>query len=208
MKPFSFFFFIFGLLLGATGVGLLGWKYDAESGALRDQLQQVQQDWQQAQQHILSLETQHALDIATQQSLEQRLVQQQEQLAQLQEQLAFYEHLLPVSDKGTVQIRALDIEAQADVLHYRLLLQRPAGLDRFDGHIEFIAHVADGAQQKDMVLYPAGQDAAKPLTIQFDRFLRTTGLLSIPTETAIQAVTVRIYQGKQLRATYKHNLSK
>lgn len=201
-----------GLVVGVVLAISVGYYYTKEISSTHRQLNQelagLKTDLTQARLQNQSLETQLALDKATLDALEQSLRQKQDEISTLNEQLAFYEHLLPLSDKGTVHIRAVELTEQSDgLLHYRLLLQRPAGLESFNGHIQFTAHGQQGGSSVTMVLNTAGAEPADSTAIQFDQFLRKTGLLAIPPDLKIDAVTLHIYQGKQLRATHKVDLS-
>lgn len=197
---------VVGVVIGAAVMYFLQ-SSSSDSQQLNVQLQQKTEQLQQAQLQVQTLATQMSLDQATQDALEQLLHQKQNEVGKLQEQLAFYEHLLPLSDKGTVHIRALDLSPQSEnVINYRLLLQRPAGLDRFKGHIQFTAHGQLDGDSVTIVLNSAGADPANSTAIEFDQFLRTAGLLQIPEGLIIDAVTLHIYQGKQLRATHKITL--
>lgn len=197
---------IAGLLAGAAMAYYISNNSASKQLLLQNQLQQQQVQLQQLQLQHQTTQTQLSLEQATQLALEQSLNQKQDEIAQLREQLAFYEHLLPLSDKGAVHIRALDLEPKAQVLQYRLLLQRPAGLDRFNGLIQFTAHGQQNGDSVTIVLKTAGSDPASTTAIQFDQFLRTTGLLDLPPDLDVDAVTLHIYQGKQLRATHKIDL--
>ncbi|AQS51295.1 hypothetical protein PAEH1_06535 [Paenalcaligenes hominis] len=204
-----------GWLLIAVLVGLLigagsAWYWQQQR---LESLKQVHSQWlgaqeqlQQAQLQNQSLHTQLTLEQATQDALQQRLTENQRELGRLQEQLAFYEHLLPLSGAGPVQVRGLDLEPQAETLRYKLLLQRPAALPRFNGHIQFTAHGHLNGDSVNIVLTTAGEEPSTTADIEFDQFLRTTGLLAVPDGLRIEAVTLHIYQGKQLRATHKIDL--
>ena len=200
-----------GVALGvAVAVGVMLYINQDTAAAqqlLQNQLQQYSTQLQQAQLQLQTRNTQLSLDQATLQALEQRLQQKQAEIGQLTDQLAFYEHLLPLSGKSNVNIRALDLEPKGDVLHYRLLLQRPAGLEPFNGLMKFTAHGQQNGASVNIVLNTAGADPADTAAIQFDQFLRTTGLLQLPLDLKIDAVTLHIYQGKQLRATHKIDLN-
>lgn len=209
-----------GLLVGLVTGGIItaGFGYYAVQNKLALQQQLAQQlrvlnvELQQSELKNQTLSTQLALDQATQDALELSLKQKQDEMGSLRDQLAFYDHLLPLSDSSSVQVRALDVNVQADdLISYKLLLQRPTGLERFNGHIQFTAHGQQDGKSVTMILDTAGLDPAQTIPIQFDQFLRTTGLLVLPSkETSnviIDAVTLQIYQGKQLRATHNVDLS-
>lgn len=196
---------LLGGILGAAAVWW--WQQDKQTLAqTQQQWQQASQDLEQARLHVQALQTQLVLEQATQDALRQSLAQAQQELGRFQEQLAFYEHLMPLSGTGTVQVRALELEPQGQTLHYKLLAQRPPHLARFNGHIQFTAHGHQGADSVNIVLTTAGLEPTTTTEIEFDRFLRTTGLLQIPADLRIDAVTLQIYEGTQLRATHKMNL--
>ncbi len=201
---------LLAILLGmALGAGLMGWwqyKTLQSSSALQQQWLQTQHDLEQIRLHNQSLQTQLTLELATQDALQQSLAQKQQELGHFQEQLAFYEHLLPLSGAGSVQVRALELEPQAQALHYKLLLQRSSGLPRFNGHIQFTAHGQQDADSVNIVLTSTGDESSAPTEIEFDQFLRTTGLLQLPNGLNVETVTLHIYEGKQLRATHKIDL--
>lgn len=197
---------LFGMAVGAGLIGL--WQHNQlqSSAALQQQWLQTQQDLEQLRLHNQVLQTQLTLEKATQDTLQQSLAQKQQELGHFQEQLAFYERLLPLSGSGSVQVRALELEPQGQTLHYKLLLQRSPGLPRFNGHIQFTAHAHQGADSVNIVLTTAGEEPSTPTEIEFDQFLRTTGLLQLPDGLNVETVTLHIYEGKQLRATHKIDL--
>lgn len=191
-----------GLVIGVT----LGFFLKAESKVAEDRLPELLTQVEDLQLALQTQQIQQTLDQATQQALEQNLHAKQDEIGLLREQLAFYEHLLPVSGQAAVQVRALELTPQDQVLQYRLLLQRPAGLERFKGHMQFTAQGTLGAESVNIVLNTAGTEPVDRTEIEFDQFLRLTGLLQQPKELKIHAVTLTIYQGQQLRATYKLDL--
>ncbi len=195
-----------GVALGAALVGLWQQQQWHVAQEIQHQGQQAHYELEQVRQQNLQLRTQVALEQATQESLQQRLSQSQQDVGRLQEQLAFYEHLLPLSSAGTVQVRALELVPQDQTVHYKLLLQRPANLARFNGHIQFTAHGHQGKDSVNIVLTTAGTDASTTKTIEFDQFLRTTGLLTLPPDVNVETISLQIYQGTQLRATHKMDL--
>lgn len=194
-----------GLILGLA-IGTWYWYQPSSSLSvwqqqLADKTTALETERLQSQ----SLLAQQVLDNAVQQALEERLTQKQAELSLLQEQLAFYEHLLPLADKGAVQVRALDIVPEGDILHYRLLLQRAAAGPTFNGRIEFTAAGQQGQDSVTIPLVPIGKETSIP--ISFEQFLRTAGLLQLPQDFLPSAVTMRIFEGKQLRATHTVSLT-
>lgn len=196
---------LLALLVGAGSAWYWQQQRLETLGQAHKQWFHAQEQLQQMQLQNQSLQTQLTLEQATQDALQERLIQKQNELGYLQEQLAFYEHLLPLSGTGTVQVRGLDLEPQAHTLRYKLLLQRSSALPRFNGHIQFTAHGHQDGDSVNIVLTTAGEDSTTT-DIEFDQFLRATGLLDVPDGLRIDAVTLHIYQGKQLRATHKIDL--
>lgn len=196
-----------GLALGlVAGVALGLVLQTTKTTQIDDPLPALVAQIQDLQLTLQSQQTQQTLDQATQQALEQNLRLKQDEIGTLREQLAFYEHLLPMSGQAAVQVRALDVVPQDDVLQYRLLLQRPPGLERFKGHMQFTAQGTIGSESVNMTLSTAGSAPVDQTDIEFDQFLRLTGLLQSPQELKIKVVTLSVYQGQQLRATYKLDL--
>lgn len=193
-----------GLVLGLA-IGAWCWyEPDADLSVWQQQLADKTAALESERLQSQRLLAQQVLDQAVQQALEERLAQKQSELSRLQEQLAFYEHLLPLADKGAVQVRALDIVPEGDILHYRLLLQRAAG-PTLNGRIEFTAAGQQGQDSVTIPLVPIGKETSIP--ISFEQFLRTAGLLQLPQDFLPSAVTMRIFEGKQLRATHTVSLT-
>ena len=192
---------LIGLVIGvALGISAATWR----TQPVHLQVEQLQTQFYQAQQTQQQLQMQLDLELATQKSLQQSLDQKQSQIAQLQEQLAFYEQLLPISDQATIYVRALELTPQDDHLNYKLLLQRPASPEPFKGRMQFKLH---GQQNGDSVTIDVDPTNNAATAIEFDQFLRTHGVLPIPDQLELHAVSLYIYQGSQLRATHKTELN-
>ncbi len=72
--------------------------------------------------------------------LEKILANIQLELGRTQDQLAFFEDLLPSSPNGALDIRAVDIEQHAEGLQYRVLLMRSGKTTKhFVGTLQFVA---------------------------------------------------------------------
>ena len=72
--------------------------------------------------------------------LEKILANIQLELGRTQDQLAFFEDLLPPSPHGALAIRAVDIEQHAEGLQYRILLMRSGKTPKhFVGTLQFVA---------------------------------------------------------------------
>jgi hypothetical protein len=72
--------------------------------------------------------------------LEKILTSVQSELGRTQDQLAFFEDLLPSGPHGALDIRAVDIEQHAEGLRYRILLMRSGKVTKhFVGALQFVA---------------------------------------------------------------------
>jgi hypothetical protein len=72
--------------------------------------------------------------------LEKILANVQTELGRTQDQLAFFEDLLPPSPHGALDIRAVEIEQYAEGLQYRVLLMRSGKTTKhFVGTLQFVA---------------------------------------------------------------------
>jgi hypothetical protein len=91
--------------------------------------------------------------------LEKILANVQLELGRTQDQLAFFEDLLPPGPQGALAIRAVDIVPHAEGLHYRVLLMRGGkAIMPFVGALQFIAkgycRLAGVATEQTIVLQP------------------------------------------------------
>jgi multidrug efflux pump subunit AcrA (membrane-fusion protein) len=212
-----------GLMLGAAAA--LYWagssnqqEIDTQAEQLQTQLIARRAELARTQAQLDALSGQLAMEASTRRSLEATLQATQVELGQARDQLAFYDQLLPPGPKGSVSIRALDIERLGPTLQYKVLLMRNARDDApFKGHMQFVAKGVQQGKQVKITLQPAlipgspadpvaaAGDAAGPDLI-FDQFLRSGGLLSVPEGFTPQAVTLNILEGDTLRVTRTINL--
>ncbi|MGB6241634.1 MAG: DUF6776 family protein [Castellaniella sp.] len=148
----------------------------------------------------------------TQRVLQDRLTELQQQLGRVQDQLAFYEQLIPSGPAGAVAIRAFDIQADGEFIRYRALLTRNAApnADPFKGRMRFVAQGRLQGKPVKIDLNPpqaldSGAEAAAgavgPLALMFDQFQRSAGVLQVPDGLAIQSVRLEILEGDTIRAT-------
>ncbi len=122
---------------------------------------------------------------------QERLVQQVRQLEldkqALQDELGFFQRLIPASGDG-LQVRGLSAEAQTEgQLRYQMLLVHQAkGQDEFRGRYEVLlsGQVEGKAWQQTL------QGGPKPL--QLRRVTRVTGLIDHPPGAVIKSLQVRV----------------
>lgn len=121
---------------------------------------------------------------------QERLVQQVRQLEldkqALQDELGFFQRLIPASGEG-LQVRGLSAEPQANgQLRYQMLLVHQArGGDEFRGRYEVLlsGQVEGKAWQ---------QTAGGPKPLQLRRVTRVTGLIDHPPGAVIKSLQVRV----------------
>jgi hypothetical protein len=139
--------------------------------------------------------------------LEKILANVQSELGRTQDQLAFFEDLLPLGPQGGLDIRAVAVVPHVEGLHYRVLLMRGGKAAKpFVGALQFVAkghcRVAGITTEQTIILQPLlanplaqteAQQAA--LRLEFVQFQRGQGLLALPPGFAPQSVTVRVLGG-------------
>ena len=143
--------------------------------------------------------------------LEKILVSVQSELGRTQDQLAFFEDLLPPGPHGALDIRAVDIEQHPEGLRYQVLLMRSGkATKRFVGALQFVAtgHCRGDveASEQMVILQPLLAEPAQAaekglgtqraaLRLDFAQFQRGQGLLALPPRFAPKSVTVRVLEG-------------
>jgi len=99
------------------------------------------------------------LERETRLELEKILASVQSELGRTQDQLAFFEDLLPPGPQGALDIRAVNVEQHAEGLHYRVLLMRSGKVTtHFVGVLQFVAtgycRQAGTAAEQTVILQP------------------------------------------------------
>ncbi|WP_353153442.1 DUF6776 family protein [Pollutimonas bauzanensis] len=217
--------FLLGLVVG--GVGAKFWfndqasqEYKAARHELETLLEQSRSSLAQANSQLDAVQGQLMVEESTRKGLEASLQASQAELGRANEQLAFFNQLLPPGPAGSVSIRALDIERKGPILQYKVLLMRTGtGADGkpFKGVMQF---VATGSQQGKTVKIElpavklpvatsasAGDSAeTSGLELSFDQFQRSGGFLSMPEDFTPQTVTLNVLDGATVRMSRTVNL--
>ena len=154
---------------------------------------------------------------AAQERLAEQLKAAEAETAQLKEDLGFFETLLPAADdmsgtsgtSGTsgVHVRSFRVardEAQPHAVHYRLLVMQGGSRafvpqPEFQGSLEFTVSAMRAGKPLTLTVPQAG-GAALP-RVKFQHYQRLEGDLAVPPDAEIRAVSVRIVQNGQVRAT-------
>ncbi|MCA3184165.1 MAG: DNA-binding protein [Cupriavidus sp.] len=130
------------------------------------------------------------------------------EVAQLKEDLGFFESLLPATaDTSGIHVRSFRValdEAQPRALHYRLLVMQGGSKafvaqPEFRGEVQFTISGNRHGKPLTLVL-PQSGDAPLP-AVRLTHYQRIEGDLAIPQDAEVRAVSVRIVQNGQVRTT-------
>ena len=158
-------------------------------------------------------------------ALEKNLAGLQQELGTTKDHLAFYEQLLPAGAQGAITIRAVELERQDQTLNFKLLLMRSGKPgERFNGRLQFVATGLRQGQAVTLTLTPqrrgsepsvvraplntlgAATQAQDSLTLSFDLFQRSQGVLALPADFQPSSVVVSILSGDIVLASRKVDL--
>jgi len=189
-------------------------EFEAQIAAANARTQQVQQ--------TLTIEQ------AARAELEKSLTVLQDELGRSKDHLAFYEQLLPPGPQGAIALLAVELERQDRTLAFRVLLMRSGKPskpgERFNGRLQFVATGIKDGQEVTVVLQPSQRAASAggsksplntlgvatedqdSLTLSFDQFQRSQGVLALPKDFEPSAVVVSILSGEIVLASRKVDL--
>ncbi|WP_029043649.1 MULTISPECIES: DUF6776 family protein [Cupriavidus] len=193
---------------GRRAVGAAGPDMAAQNRALRGQVAAVSAERDRLQAAANTADAQLQMARGAQRGLAQQLKTAEGEVAQLQEDLAFFESLLPASGNTSgIHVRSFRVsvdEADTQKMHYRLLVMQGgskafSSLPEFRGELQLVASLVRDGQPVTLNL---GEDQAGALPdLRLTHYQRIEGTFALPAGAAVQAVTVRILQNGQLRAT-------
>lgn len=206
------------------GVGVALWRHDswhrpaepatvsadfAEIGVqLRQQLAEVSGERDRLRASANTAEAQLQMARAAQERLAEQLKATEAEVAQLKEDLGFFESLLPATGDTTgIHVRSFRVstdEAQPHAVHYRLLVMQGGSKafveqPEFRGDLQFMISAIRGGKPLTLTL-PHSNGPSLP-TVRLTHYQRIEGDLAIPQDAEVRAVSVRIVQGGQVRAT-------
>ncbi len=166
---------------------------------LQGQVDSLEQQLIDLQAQLAGQQAQLAVASSSQQSLQQLNSELRQQLDQSEQQLAFYEQLIPPGPAGSVAIRAFYAQQQGDLLNYKILLTRNVAPDapEFKGHIRFVAELLQAGKSVRIPLETAQLDGAKasaadPFSLHFGLFVRSSGVLQLAPGQQVQSVRAEI----------------
>lgn len=214
------------VLVVAAAVGLAGaWALDAmrprpthdvapdpglaaANAALREELAEVTAERDRLRANAKTPEARLEMARAERERLVEQLKAAEAEAGQLKEDLGFFESLLPATaGSAGIHVRSFRVsldESQPQVMHYRLLVMQGGSKafiaqPEFRGGLQFTIS-AVRAGQPLTIMVPGPTDAPLP-AVRLTHYQRLEGDLAIPRDAEIRAVTVRIVQNGQVRAT-------
>jgi DNA repair exonuclease SbcCD ATPase subunit len=158
---------------------------------------------------LSTTESQLTIERSARKQLESQLKTLEMENAQLQEDLSFFESLLPSGPASReVSIRRLKLETSApNQLRYRLLIMRHAKAEHdFDGNLQLSVELA-GKLAQTSLLFPSKNDAqTDQFRLRFRHYQRVEGILKLPEGSQVKSVEARVYQNGKLRAQQSANM--
>ena len=217
------------LVIGALGGAFAGFQYAHRSSASNmpdvtytiEQLaaqnaavHQSQTESRFLRAQLDAVDGEMVVERAARQELEVQLRAAQDELGQVRERLAFFEQLLPPGPAGAVDIRGAEIIREGQGLKYRILLMRNSASDSsFEGSLRFQASGMLGGEDISVDLLPmqlstddasgavATTAATNPLSLRFEKYQRSEGVLSLPEGFVPETVVVSVLEGNTVRAS-------
>jgi|GEM_PF-2574540 len=184
--------------------------------AIQEELEKARQEQLRLQASLLAAQGQLTIEQSAKEHLAEQLVAAQQDVGMLQQNLAFFEQLIPENSKpAAISIRSMDVARQGDTLRYHVLVMRnrPAA-EEFSGSLEFSAtgtkdgsgatislETAENASISGSTANAARADS-NPTVLKFQQYQRASGLLAIPPGFEPESVTVRVLEGKSVRSEH------
>jgi len=219
-----------GLVLAAAiAVAVAGWMYDAGRRFAGFDRSELQQELTSVRERLVKLEAEnkelgaqtHAgeaklqIERTAQQQLASQVKVLVEENARLKEDLGFFENLMPAETRDPgLSINRFRVDPDVLPSHYRyrlLLLQNGKRVSEFQGSLQLILTLHDGA--KDVILTLPGEGAAEAKTdaktyrVTFRYFQRIEGMFQIPAGNSLKSVQVRVLENGVAKATQTFNMS-
>ncbi|QOT77035.1 DUF6776 family protein [Cupriavidus basilensis] len=196
------------------------WAYDAgrrlagapdrtaENKALREQVAAMTAQQERLQAVANTAEAQLQMARSAQEALAGQLKTAEGEVAQLKEDLAFFEGLLPASGNTSgIHVRSFRVgldEADPLKMHYRLLIMQGgskafSSLPEFRGELQLVVSLLRDGKPVTLSLPENGAGLLPGLRVT--HYQRIESAFALPAGATVRAVTVRILQNGQLRAT-------
>jgi hypothetical protein len=158
---------------------------------------------------LSAAESQLAIERAARQQLSSQLKSLEIENGQLQEDLSFFENLLPAGPVSQdISIRRLKLDLAApNQLRYRLLVMRHGKAEReFSGTLQLFVELAGDASHATLT-FPAKNDVTlDQFRLDFRHYQRIEGILRLPEGSQVKSVQARVFENGKLRAQQSANL--
>lgn len=188
---------------------------------LQEELNSSREERLKLQASLLAAQGQLTVEQSAKEHLAEQLVAAQQDVGMLQQNLAFFEQLIPENSKpAAISIRSMEVARQGDALRYHVLVMRNRPSDEeFSGSLEFSATGTKDGSGATISLETAenasisgntanaASTASDPTILKFQQYQRASGLLAIPPGFEPESVTVRVLEGKSVRSEHTIGLA-
>lgn len=193
-------FWTYGL---GRGTNALGDAISAEEAQrLEAQAAKAQAERDRAANHLSTAENQLAMERAAHKQLAAQVQTLTAENARLEEDLAFFDSLLPSGPASEgISIRRLKMELlPPNQLRYRLLVMRRGNNTQdFKGSLALSLSITQAG--KPVVLaFPGKDEKAEPFQLEFRRYQRIEGILTLPEGVQVKNAQVRVLENGKVRA--------
>lgn len=165
---------------------------------LRDSVKGLEKENASLRNSVVAGERQLQIERSAQADLTKALKVQQEESAKLQEDLAFFQTLMP-SGKGLDQVVIYRFKTEAGAMageyRYRLLVVQEGKRERdFHGRVQLLVnYVQDG--KRGMIVVPADGEVVPALALNFRYYQRVEGSFLAPAGAVVKSVQARVFEG-------------
>jgi hypothetical protein len=190
--------------MNVFGAGISG----EQAHTLKSQVAKAQAERDRAAIALGAVESQLAIERAAHKQLAAQVQSLAFENARLEEDLAFFDSLLPAGPVSEgVSIRRLKMELlPSNQFRYRLLIMRRGNNERdFAGSLALsITIVQDG--KPAVLTFPGKDDKPEPFRLEFRRYQRIEGILTLPEGAQVKNVQARVLENGKLRAQQSANM--
>ncbi|MCW5605388.1 MAG: hypothetical protein KIT18_12675 [Burkholderiales bacterium] len=167
--------------------------------ALRDaKIGSQEQELSEMRAKIAHVERQIEIERATYGDLVRQVKALTEENATLKEDLAFFQSLMPASDReGAIMVNRFRLQPEALPGEYRyrlLLVQTGQRVRDFQGSLQFVLNIEQEGRKVVLTLPPEGERGTKEYQLNFRVFQRIEGTFRIAPDATVQGMQVRVFE--------------
>lgn len=166
---------------------------------LRERVRQLERDNQAQLEKLQITDSLQASERAAVEQLAQQVHELEAKNGSLRDDLAFYERLIPASSSGkALSIRSLHAELLGGGTQLRwqvLAIQPMRNAPEFKGRLELVLSGSLAGQPWST------QPPAVDQPLQLQQYRRMQGIVDLPAQAQVKAVTVRLLEGSAVRAS-------